>query len=1229
MDDRFISRARTGVIAALELTVTLGTPLGCIGYGIVAQAATDTEKSDTRNQLVQELGSDHQNDVDLASGNLTLRNRDVVLPGNGGMDIEVWRSYDLAAVSAGLSSSHNQSFKWAALGPGWRISAAPRIEIDDNFRLYDLSRRMYYADDGIDKLCKGQNPSTSDSSSVKAYLRLPTGHDERLYFAPTHALTKSGWKITCGSGQLRAYSRNGVTYDFGSYAQRKVGLHAISRGDQEPPGNYDMPLPSRSTTFYLATTARDVYGNTLSFTYRNPANHIPPRNVPGVNNGAGFTEVINFKEIEASDFPLTRISAGDGRFIDFTYSAANGRLSTMTDHTGRKWSYQYAALGTEGQQVLSKVTPPAGGSWSYAYGPGEFASTVPPQTIPLTAVSIAARKLQKVTNPWGGSVSYTYGFYKNAVEYRDYGAHPFKKYAVYERVASKTLSNGGTWNYSYTRGSAGVPDTTKVTSPIGVETYTFIGPAYNIATTLSASFHNTAWRIGTPVSKVGAGGETETYTWQNRLLTTAPTVVHELGTVRDQQSWVADLQKHTITRNGATYTTEYAGYDAYGNPGSRTETGPNGGSRVTKLTYFNDPTKWIIGRLKDELFPGSSVTRTFDTNGNVLAINRNGVVTGHTYDAQGNLASQTRPGNRVYTYGNYRHGAWQTQAQPEGISLTRVVDNTGNITSETNGEGKTTRYTFDGLNRVTSITPPSGTATTIAYTPTQKTSTRGAQIETTRYDPFGQVASMTLGAITTRHEYDALGRQTFVSHPGAATGTRYQYDAMNRVIRTTHADGTFQSTAYGPGTQTVTDERGKVSTSTYRYYGDPSQGQLMAIVAAEPSANVTLSRDTRDQITAVTQGGLKRSYSYNVNGYLVSVTNPETGVTTYGRDIAGNMTTRAVGASGVTRYAYDGQNRLTSVTYPGTPPAVTKTYNKNGKLLTSNATGGNRSFAYDAAGNLIQETLALDGKSFTAKYAYNGLDQLSSVTYPQSGRVVTYAPDALGRPTTVSGYVNNVKYWPSGLIQQITYANGTVSNYGQNPRLWPATFNTQKTGGSLYLNSSYTYDGTGNLATIRDTANSAFNRTLGYDNINRLTSVAGFWGEGSIAYSGGGNILKQTLGQSTLNYSYDAQNRLSAVSGLRANSYGYDAYGNISSSQGTTYTYNGVPNLVCINCSNPAGKIEYRYDGLDHRSSVTRAGAALYEMHDSKGRQLIELKGSTLTEYFYLGDKRIAQEVTP
>ncbi|WP_458131708.1 RHS repeat protein [Pseudomonas sp. R3-41] len=476
----------------------------------------------------------------------------------------------------------------------------------------------------------------------------------------------------------------------------------------------------------------------------------------------------------------------------------------------------------------------------------------------------------------------------------------------------------------------------------------------------------------------------------------------------------------------------------------------------------------------------------------------------------------------------------------------------------------------------------------------------------------------------------AWAEKTFESNPGVATGTRYQYDALNRLTRQTNADGTFQSRTYGPANMSVVDERGKTTTYTYRAYGNPDKQLLMAIAAPEASANVSIERSPNGLMTAVTQGGRKRTYGYDAHNYLISVTNPETGITTYGRDIAGNMITKKVGASGITKYTYDALDRLKSTVYPGTTPAITNTYNKDSKLLTSNASGGNRSFAYDAAGNLIQESLALDGKVFTAKYAYNGNDQLSSITYPQSGRVVSYTPDALGRPTTVSGYVTNVKYWPSGLIQSVTYSNGTVSTYGQNARLWPTNFITQKTAtAGVYLNSSYSYDGVGNLATIRDTADSSFNRTLGYDNINRLTSAVGFWGPGSITYDGGGNLTKQTLGQSSLAYVYDTSNRLSSVSGLRASTFGYDAYGNVSSSLGNTYTYNDVPNLTCINCAVPAKKVEYSYDGLNHRSAVTKASGKVYEMHDSNGKPLIELNAGVLTEYLYLGDKRIAQRVSP
>jgi YD repeat-containing protein len=281
---------------------------------------------------------------------------------------------------------------------------------------------------------------------------------------------------------------------------------------------------------------------------------------------------------------------------------------------------------------------------------------------------------------------------------------------------------------------------------------------------------------------------------------------------------------------------------------------------------------------------------------------------------------------------------------------------------------------------------------------------------------------------------------------------------------------------------------------------------------------------------------------------------------------------------------------------------------------------------------VTSESLIVDGLTFTTSYTYNSSDQLSSITYPRSGATVNYSPDLLGRPTQVSGYISSVSYWPSGQVKQINYANGTVTNYNQNSRLWPSSFSTIKLGGATYINSSYSFDGVGNLINIADTVDSTYNRSMGYDNINRLSSINGPWGTGTIAYNGAGNITSQVLGGSSLYYSYNSSNRLTSVSGARATSYSYDAYGNIVSGMGSVYTYDGAPNLRCVNCSNQTNKIEYSYDGTNQRSIVSKAGVKTYEMYGSNGNQLIEFtpsQSNKLVEYIYLGGKRVAQRVTP
>ena len=503
------------------------------------------------------------------------------------------------------------------------------------------------------------------------------------------------------------------------------------------------------------------------------------------------------------------------------------------------------------------------------------------------------------------------------------------------------------------------------------------------------------------------------------------------------------------------------------------------------------------------------------------------------------------------------------------------------------------------------------------------------------YDGFGRPTSIALGGIAHTYRYDALGRRVFASNPDSVSGRSYQYDILDRATKITHPDNTSQTLSYGAGTQTVTDERGHATTYRYRAYGDPDRQFLMGIGAPEPSASITIARNSVDLVEAVSQNGLTRTYGYNGNYYLTSVGDPETGATSYGRDAAGNMTSRTVGSAGTTSYTYDNQNRLYGVDYPGNTPSTTRAYSRTNKLKSVSSSAAARSFDYDNNDNLTAETLVVDGYVLRAGYGYNANDQLSSITYPHSSRTVNYSPDVLGRPTQVSVYVTGVDYWPSGQIKRIVHGNGVVAEYGQNARLWPSSFQTSRSATGFYVNSQYTYDGAGNLTQIGDATDAGYRRSLGYDAINRLTDVAGPWGSGSIAYTGTGNILSQVFGANRTDYTYDSQNRLTRIAGAQTASFGYDGYGDVISDSRYAYEYDGVPNLRCVSASAPCGgaasKIEYAYDGLDRRVSVARAGVKTYEFHDSGGNLLTELtpgQGNRLVEYYYLGSKRVAQRVS-
>src|SRR5690606_3263706 len=64
---------------------------------------------------------------------------------------------------------------------------------------------------------------------------------------------------------------------------------------------------------------------------------------------------------------------------------------------------------------------------------------------------------------------------------------------------------------------------------------------------------------------------------------------------------------------------------------------------------------------------------------------------------------------------------------------------------------------------------------------------------------------------------------------------------------------------------------------------------------------------------------LTTTYEYNVFGDVIAQSSPDTGITTYEVDLAGNRTAK-IDARGVrTEYTYDALNRLVEIHFPANP----------------------------------------------------------------------------------------------------------------------------------------------------------------------------------------------------------------------------------------------------------------------------------------------------------------------
>ncbi len=1118
--------------------------------------------------------------IDPFTGGLNLAYVDLVVPGNGGLDIKIQRYY----------SSNNVYVSRAQMGLVG--NTPPHPSVLQRRTPVGLGWSMHFG-----RVVKArQNPdfgpchtSAFDDTTNNPVLELPDGRKEILFVNATSAIdalfiTKSQWVAYClpASAGLLVISPEGMKYT--------MDYRVSGRG-------YPVTDINQRIFAWHTTRIEDRNGNYVAIDY--------------------------YTERSGTHALIRQITSSDGRLVSFTYAdrttdPSTARLTSITAN-GQTWRYDYAHL--EYRHYLLKkvyVSGAAGSTWQYDYYPDG-------------STGIANNNLlKKVTYPYGGTVTYAYDY--ACFEDPRHGCR--RVYNTFYSIVVDTKTNGGrdvtagTWRYSYNPSTT--EDITTVTFPGGKHVYKHFGSQIIFGTPTIRDAD--VWKVGLLKEKLTYDGSSlinrEIYTWDrlfklsNEEYVRPPYDGVNAPRYKDTYVYAPVLIKKEIIRDGTTYTTTYSNFDASYNPRTIVETGQ--ATKTRTLTYFPRVSNQnIVSLIEDESLGTSNnlkILRTFDPEANLKQIIRYGVQEDYTYHPTGDLYTNKNARGKLWRYQNYYRGIPRSESHPELVSITRTVNASGTIASERNGRGYTTRYTYDDLNRVESIRPPIGSNISINWTSTGRSVTRGTYAQTTTFDGFARPSDITAEGITVDIDYNALGYKSFESYPGLTTGTSTTTDTLGRVTKISHADGTSRTMAYLSGNQVrTTNERAKVTTHTYRSYGDPDEQELMRIDAPE-SVSTVFNRNILGQMTSVIQGGVSRSYTYyGTNNYLRYIDEPETGRTTFGRDAVGNMTSRKVGSSSTTAYTYDDLNRLDTINYPLGMPDVSFTYDKNDNVETVDNGISKWTYTYDSNDNLETETLTVNAQSFRIEYDYTGLDYLTTITYP-SNTLVAYDPDDLGRPTQVGAYVSGIDYHPNGQPKTIRYANGRITSTTLNNRQWIETIDTT---GSLVDLTYDNYDGGGNVGKIVDGINRT-TRTLGYDGLDRLTSAAGPWGTGSVSYDAAGNIKRKNIGGFNLSYNYTS-NRLRSVSGGKAYSFGYDAYGNVSSNSYHLFDYDDAANLREVRTAANVLVATYDYDGNNRRVHRQQDGKDSYFIYAKNGDLMAEYGGDgRFKEYAYLAGKLIA-----
>jgi RHS repeat-associated protein len=601
------------------------------------------------------------------------------------------------------------------------------------------------------------------------------------------------------------------------------------------------------------------------------------------------------------------------------------------------------------------------------------------------------------------------------------------------------------------------------------------GLPYTSTDIVSQTVWNTTWNKPS-IERDARGKETVyTYSVSNGLLTQ---VLGPTGsrTITEYDVWGRPYRSKVLvqsTPSSVERITEY-GYDTKGNLGTTT-IDPLGVPLITTLGYD------LVGNLTSVLDArGYSTIAAYDTVRRLTQID----------GAAGSKISLIYGGNgRLYRM----EMATVDPLKPAVTSWEYLPS--GRVRAKTDPEAQTTVYTYDGIGRTLYVDDPVGRRTAYGYTADSDvayvTSGLGSTTASTKsfeYYPDGSVrfhrnglfAQTALQFGTVENLRDAWGRpggirhgaggqyETVVRDPeGNITQMRVRDASLanggtDRFINFTYDDAGRQITKVSP---TTTSGKYLTTTNTYNLAGemlsatfsdDRVPGVTQRLEYGYDAATGRMASETWWEKYGVTTG-MTTGYSYDAVGNRTAITWPDAFKATYAYDSENRMTTvgwiRPGGSSGTfATYAPDPQGQVGSIAYgngatmifsrlasgqirqiayafPGSG-SHTRSYGFNASLQQTYEQASDPSFGY-APGSNLNVTFSAPSQPAQAVNLYNQYEQ-ATVTTSGGPTTVTYSHDPRGNMTSSNAQIYIHDY--ENRLERVTTTGGIeVVRYDYDP----------------------------------------------------------------------------------------------------------------------------------------------------------------------------------------------------